>query len=664
LGRTVSIIENVVDDKFYHADVNGVLTVMDVSTKSGWQFFGDYWYYFKDGSVLKDTFEIINGSKYHFESDGKMTIGRFRIDEMYYLAEPDGQIVTARGWYQSKQSGKRYWFDENGDVAGNDLLTIGGQKYYFDGEGIMQTGAFWANYLEDHQWVSKKLFANASGTIITTPGWQSQGGTWYYVKANGEAAINELIEINGSSYYFNHGGAMQTGLIRTYVNDKWHSYIANASGAIVKGGWIKEGFAWYYTDADGNVCTNKWIGNCYVTSDGIMAVGEKKIDGKTYVFDENGYKQMVIGEQSGWTLADGTWYYCTAKGEPYNGWLDHTYYIENGRMRTDAAVPSEHYNSAHDYSYVGADGAVASGWVKSLDGWNYAEKNAATGDPVLVENGWRKIGNTWYYFRYMRMVSGTITEVDGKLSQFAASGAWRGYVSGTGWKQTAFGDWYYVNADGMLNTESKKEIGGLTYYFNDGGMMHKNAPFYDKKTGKYFWINANGNRDTKDGWKLSDDGIWYYVENDSLVGEGEKVVSGAVYHFDADGSMTIGMEYESENDKYYIYGANGGKTEATSGWYSATVYGKTVWYYFKNGLPYDGFVGSYYIEYGRMLTGLVYSRDSGVYMFDENGRLFTGGWIYHQGAWYYAGKTGRIYTGDWNIGGRRYIFNRNGEWVK
>ena len=68
--------------------------------------------------------------------------------------------------------------------------------------------------------------------------------------------------------------------------------------------------------------------------------------------------------------------------------------------------------------------------------------------------------------------------------------------------------------------------------------------------------------------------------------------------------------------------------------------------------------------YGRMLTGLYYRKSGVAYMFDENGRLFTGGWIYRWGAWYYAGKTGRIYTGEWNIGGRRYIFNSDGEWVK
>lgn len=192
--------------------------------------------------------------------------------------------------------------------------------------------------------------------------------------------------------------------------------------------------------------------------------------------------------------------------------------------------------------------------------------------------------------------------------------------------------------------------------------MYKNEPFSDEATGKYFWINANGNRDTKDGWKLSDYGIWFYVENGSLVGEGEKVVSGVVYHFNTDGSMATGMRYE--NGKHYIYGANGGKTEATSRWYSGTEYGETVWYYFKNGQPYTGFVGSYYIEYGRMLTGLYYRKSGVAYMFDENGRLFTGGWIYRWGAWYYAGKTGRIYTGEWNIGGRRYIFNSDGEWVK
>ena len=332
-------------------------------------------------------------------------------------------------------------------------------------------------------------------------------------------------------------------------------------------------------------------------------------------------------------------------------------------MMTDATVPSEHNNSANDYySYVGVDGTVASGWVETLTGyWKYAEKNAATGDLVLVEDDWKKIGNTWYYFDDdTDMVFDTIIEVDGKVSQFAASGAWQGYVSGTGWKQTTSGDWYYVNADGTLNTESKKEIGGLTYYFYYDGMMRKNEAFRDEATGKYFWINANGNIDTKDGWKLGNYGEWYYVENGSLVGEGEKVVSGSVYHFNTNGCMDTGELYDNG---YYIYGANGGKIEATSGWYSGTVYGRTKWYYFKNGQPYTGFVGSYYIQYGTMITNLLYN-GSGEYMFDENGRLFTGGWIYRWGAWYYAGKTGRIYTGEWNIGGRRYIFNRNGEWVK
>lgn len=665
-GDLVRNQDIVVDDEFYHADGNGVLAVMDVSAKSGWQCIGDYWYYFKDGGVLKDTFATINGSKYHFESDGKMTTGRFWTDGMYYLAEQGGQIVTATGWYYSKQAGKWYWFDENGNVAGNDLLTIGGQKYYFDDNGTMQTGAFWANYPEDNQWVYKKLFANASGAIVTTPGWQSQGGFWYYVKDNGEAAANELIEnINGSSYYFNYEGVMQTGMIRTYVNGELHSYITNASGAIVKGGWIKDGFEWYYTDVDGNICKNQWIGNYYVTSEGTMAVGETEIDGTIYVFDENGYKQTVIGEQSGWKLADGTWYYYTADGEPYNGWLNHTYYIEDGRMVTNKIVPAEHsvgdYSVDSTYSYVEADGVIASGWIKAWYSWKYAEKDAETGDLVLVKDGWKKIGDTWYYFDDTQMIFGTIVEIDGQLSQFAANGAWQGYVSGAGWKQSSFGDWYYLNADGTLNRERKKEIGGLTYYFDYDGMMYKNQPFSDDATGKCFWINANGNRDTKDGWKLSDYDTWFYVENGYLVGEGEKVVNGAVYYFNTDGSMTTGMRYQ--NGKYYIYGANGGKTEAVSGWYSGVQYGETVWYYFKNGQPYTGYVGSYYIEYGRMITGLRHS-GSGAYMFDENGHLFTDGWIYRWGAWYYAGNTGRIYTGEWNIGGTRYIFNSEGEWVK
>ena len=72
----------------------------------------------------------------------------------------------------------------------------------------------------------------------------------------------------------------------------------------------KKGIEWYYTDASGAVCTNQWLKNgmYYVGATGVMAIGSKYIDGKWYVFDENGRKQATIGEKNGWQLIEGIWY--------------------------------------------------------------------------------------------------------------------------------------------------------------------------------------------------------------------------------------------------------------------------------------------------------------------------------------------------------------------
>ena len=51
-------------------------------------------------------------------------------------------------------------------------------------------------------------------------------------------------------------------------------------------------------------------------------------------------------------------------------------------------------------------------------------------------------------------------------------------------------------------------------------------------------------------------------------------------------------------------------------------------------------------------------------LFDQNGILQRNGWKLYDGSWYYAGTTGRLYTGEHRIGGVKYVFDRNGRWVK
>ena len=151
-----------IDGVLYQADEKGVLTVKDTASKTGWQQASGKWYYYKDGETLSNTFEMINGVQCHFGSDGSMDTGKFVVENSAYLAEPNGQVVKAKGWYHSNQTKKWYWFDENGGLVCNALVNVDGKSYYLDWDGEMQTGAFWANYKDENDnWVNKKLYADA-----------------------------------------------------------------------------------------------------------------------------------------------------------------------------------------------------------------------------------------------------------------------------------------------------------------------------------------------------------------------------------------------------------------------------------------------------------------------------------------------------------------------
>ena len=607
----------VIDGVLYQADEKGVLTVKDTASKTGWEQAGEKWYYYKDGKALSNTFEVINGVQYHFGFDGTMDTGKFFAENSVYWAEPDGQVVKAKGWYHSTQTKKWYWFDEQGGLVCNALVNIDGENDYFAWDGEMQTGVFEADYNDENDnWVNKKLYADAKGVISTSAGWKIENGIWYYVKEDGTGANDEIVEINGKRYSFDWDGKMQTGLIWQYdesgsyylyadasgaiaakpqwglVDGNWYytradgtiitdefkeingalykfdtdgvmtkgifydnedKYFAQSSGVIIRNGWAQDGFDWYYAGKDGKLLTSQWMGNFYFDGSGTMAVGVVKMEDGTYVFDDNGHKVAEIGTTAGWQLADGTWYYYDAPGKPHNGWLDSKYYIDNGRMEKEDIVPAMGDTSRE--AYVGADGIIVQkGWVYE----RYGESWFYSENGMLVEDGWKTINGKKYYFSSIFMNRLSFREIDGKLYEFDGSGACRGEIAKkNSWYQAPDGSWYWFNEDGTLNTEGTKKIGNRTYYFwSPSGEMMSNCVQWSNKTHKYYWIHKDGYLDTSDGWKLNEEGEWYYQENGNLV-TGKKVINGVEYHFDP---MMRSEKIVRENDSYIYYDANGAKT--------------------------------------------------------------------------------------------------------
>lgn len=660
-GKTVTIDENLyyfdengylvtdnqvmIGNQLYKADENGVLSLIDTGKDTRWVLGNGNWYYLEDGVPVKNSFREINGSKYYFDGTGKMQTGLFSLwgdadgsmVQKYYLAESSGEIIEkSNSWYYSNDNQKWYYFDQDGNPVNNKIEKIAGKEYYFDYEGEMKIGFFYYN--------NQKLFADASGAICRENKWYYNDGKWYYVTENGESAQSGIYTIGGKKYYFDFNGVMVTGKFNVWNGNTNDFYYANSSGEIVCNQWVKRGFDWFFAGEDGKLLTSQWMNDdFYFGETGLMAVGVVETDKGTYLFDDNGHKKEEVGTAKGWQLVDGTWYYYDEPGEPHNGWLDNKWYIEDGKMLTEAIVVS--YDGEGD-SYVGVDGLIQNGWIFNRYEWLYSEKGK------IVKNCWKNIGHTRYYFSGYCMVIG-LQEIDGKIHQFSDNGTWLGEVKTTGWFKSAAGAWYWINEDGTINKEEKKKIGDLEFYFSSySGAMISNNAFNNQ------WINSNGNLDTTNGWKRSGYGDWYYQENGKLV-TGKKVIDGIEYEF----SPAMRAEQIAWMQNVY-YDENGIRTVLTDGWYHLKEYGEYSWYYFSNGTPVNGWLNGYCFEYGRMADGLFRDNLDNIYMFDDNGHLIKNRWIYRWGKWYYASASGRLYTGQRKIGGTTYWFDSEGVWVR
>ena len=250
----------------------------------------------------------------------------------YYLADENGRVYT-KGWYNLNLGNyEAAWYYVNDDrTVQTGWLTLGDDKYYFDSDGHMETGRFYAydeKGLERHYYladvnghVSPKgwyqadpdksgdvawYYGNEDGSIAT--GWQKINNRWYYFTGDG-VMVTGWEAINGTWYYFTGSGAMATGWQR--INNTWY-YFAG-SGAMVTG-WQKISGVWYYFAGSGAMACNEYRGGYWMNGNGswtypylaswrqsngrwwygdntgwYAANQTLRIDGTTYRFNANGY---------------------------------------------------------------------------------------------------------------------------------------------------------------------------------------------------------------------------------------------------------------------------------------------------------------------------------------------------------------------------------------
>ena len=457
------------------------------------------------GIIVEHAF-LTNASDYqkYLSSDEKLkTLGEA---DAKGIIEYINNNVQFGNW---QQNGSQWMFVYyNGVYAKNCWEKIDGLWYYFDGNGIMQTG--WLNLN------GTCYYLNANGSMQT--GWLKQDGIWYYFTTSGARVNDCWYWVGQQCYYFDKDGKMAAD---TWIGD----YYVNTSGAWIPGmekavdKWIRTSGRWWYRHADGSYTKLNW----------------EQIGNQWYYFDKDGW--MVTG----WLKLSDTWYYMNSSGARVSGswqWVGQQcyYFDKDGKMVANTWIG--------DY-YVNANGAWIPGkekpvdkWINTSGRWRYRHA-----DGNYTKLNWEQIGNQWYYF-----------DKDGWMV--------------TGWLKLS-DTWYYMNTNGARVSNCWQWVGNRCYYFDQDGKMAADTwigDYYVNADGA--WLpgkkkddqknDQNGNQNsnqnqiqTKAQWVNTSGRWWYRHADGSCTKSNWEYIDSQWYYFDKDGWMTTGYQAVS-GEWYYL----------------------------------------------------------------------------------------------------------------
>lgn len=344
---------------------------------------------------------------------------------------------------------------------------------------------------------------------------------------------------------------------------------------------------------------------------GIVEVGEAQNGGKL-----TPAAQLEVGKK---------YFFEENAEEPgqYGAWITNETQTDQWNHRTDGTWVC--------LSPGGAVNQNVNGWQEVETGrWLYAENGVGS-----IRNGWQQLDNKWYYL-----------DEEGKRD------------TGKTGLQTIENEKYFLNADGVPQTDFQK-VDGQTYYFGKDGVLQKYTGW---KTidGKLYYFNnsyqlANSGLN---GWQQID-GKWYWMENGKTA-SGWRAINGKWYYLDEKtGVMQTGFFKDAGGSLYH---SDGSGAMTGGGW---NLIGNTWYWMHDNGVIFRGWLRQgntwYYLDEatGAMKTGW-YQVGNTWYYSDGSGAMQTG-WILPNGrTWYYLNGNGAMAVGWGRVGNTWYYFNESG----
>jgi glucan-binding YG repeat protein len=361
--------------------------------------------------------------------------------------------MLANQWLRVEDSEKTsgyayYYFSDSGKVVKNKWMTISNKKYHFDDDGVMETG-----------WILDDM------------------------------------------YYCDENGVMLTGWQKLYPpNSDDEDYLRNSTNTPYYDDSTDDGREWFYFSSSGKKVT---------TSDSSTDATTKKINGSTYVLNQDGAAQF------GWVCSTGTssdniedYYLTDANGKVITGWCS-AYVPDDLRANYEFDVEWFYFNSKGVPQVGPMKGSATTSDLKRINGYTYLFDE--DGVPVYgLQKIYDKSGNNYsaYYFGTVSqrsMLKGKF-KIDGEQYYFSTSG--KGY---TGVYENYL---YYMGRLQKAPSGSKYEV--FTIYDDNGNT-------------KNYVVNTSGHI-AKNTTVKNSDGTKYKTNSSGiLIKEDDEDVDGQTY---------------------------------------------------------------------------------------------------------------------------------------
>ncbi|VOD04711.1 endo-beta-N-acetylglucosaminidase LytB [Streptococcus pneumoniae] len=241
--------------------------------------------------------------KQYLKEDGSQAANEWVFDTHYqswFYIKADANYAENE-WL--KQGDDYFYLKSGGYMAKSEWVEDKGAFYYLDQDGKMKRNA----------WVGTSYVGATGAKVIEDWVYDSQYDAWFYIKADGQHAEKEWLQIKGKDYYLKSGGYMAAN---EWIWDKESWFYLKFDGKMAEKEWVYDSHsqAWYYFKSGGYMTANEWIWDkeswFYLKSDGKMAEKEWVYDSHSqawYYFKSGGYmakNETVDGYQLG---SDGKW---------------------------------------------------------------------------------------------------------------------------------------------------------------------------------------------------------------------------------------------------------------------------------------------------------------------------------------------------------------------